>query len=368
MATSVELWRRWIPLKRPFVTALRRVATVEDLVLVLTVDGVTGYGSASPTPQITGDSTERILRVLTEEALVLLKRGFDPSKPAEVFSKQALSATSTQYMVETALYDLAAKGQGVGLAQLLGKNSRTSFISDITISRNDPETMAADALSAVQDGFSLLKIKVGDHLELDLARLRAIAAVIPSNVRFRVDANQAWDARSAVAIIQAYQQEDFPIDLIEQPVPATDLDGLAYVTTHVDLPVMADESIFNTEDARRVLELGAADIINIKLAKCGGITEALRMCDLVAQYQSECMIGCMMEGIFGILAAVQLTAARPEITRVDLDCPSLYACLLGTYGVEFNGERITIGDCQGIGVVDPALESWEGERLWTVRL
>ena len=368
MATSVALWRRWIPLKRPFITALRTVATVEDLVLVLTVDGVTGYGSASPTPQITGDSTERILRVLSDEALPLLQRGFNPFRPAEVFSKQPLSATSTQYMVETALYDLAAKGQGVGLAQLLGTTFRPSFISDITISRNDPATMAADALSAVQDGFSLLKLKVGDHLELDLARLRAIVAVIPSHVRLRVDANQAWDARSAVAIIQAYQQEGFPIDLIEQPVPAADLAALAYVTDHVDLPVMADESIFNTKDARKVLELGAADIINIKLAKCGGITEALRMCNLVAEYQSECMIGCMMEGIFGILAAVQLTAARPEITRVDLDCPSLYARLLGTYGVEFAGERITVGDCKGIGVVDPALESWEGERLWEQQL
>jgi L-Ala-D/L-Glu epimerase / N-acetyl-D-glutamate racemase len=370
MRPTLALWHRKIPLKRPFKTSLRSVEIVEDFVIVLTVDGVTGYGSAAPTPQITGDSAERIVNSLVTEAIPLLKEGFDPGKPGSVCSGTAFSSCSARYMMETALYDLSAVGQGKSLAALLGGSVQREFVSDITISRNAPDIMAADSLAAVQDGFTFLKIKVGDTPELDIERLRCITQVIPDSIKLRIDANQAWDANTAVSIIESYRKAGFPVDLIEQPVPASDLEGLRWVKEHSSFPIMADESIFGFEDAVRVITLKAADIINIKLSKCGGITDAVKICNFAEKHEIQCMIGCMMEGVLGILAAAQLSAARTIISRVDLDSPMLYRDLLGSYDIEFNGQQIIVGEGLGIGVVDPVLESggWPGSKLWEVNL
>jgi L-Ala-D/L-Glu epimerase len=370
MRPTLALWHRKIPLKRPFKTALRTVDLVDDFVIVLTVDGISGYGSCSPTPQITGDSSGRIINSLVTEAIPLLKSGFDPNEPESICTGTAFSACSTKYMLETALYDLAAVSKGESLAVMLGGAVQRSLVSDITISRNAPDIMATDSLAAVLDGFTILKIKVGDNPELDIERLRGITQTIPDSVVLRVDANQAWDAKTAVSIIESYTRAGFPIDLIEQPVPASDLEGLRWVKEHTSLPIMADESIFGFEDAVRVVNLKAADIINIKLSKCGGITDAVKICDFAAEHDVQCMIGCMMEGVLGILAAAQLAASKSIISRVDLDAPMLYRELPGKYDVAFNGQQIVVGNSPGIGVIDPVLGSggWPGSMLWEVNL
>jgi len=368
MQTSIALWKRWIPLKRPFITALRTVEVVEDLVLVLCVDGVYGYGSASPTPQITGDSSERILHSLEHDAIPFLRKGFDPTNPLGTITFNSFTANSASYMLETALFDIAARNKSVSLADFLGGRKKNELITDITISRGSPEMMATDAMAAVEAGFSILKLKVGGDVKLDRLRLQAIVDVIPSNVSLRIDANQAWDSKSAVSIIRGYETAGFPIDLIEQPVPANDIEGLKYVTEHIGFPVMADESMYDSTDALHLLKSGAVDIINIKLAKCGGLSEALRICDIVARYGSQCMLGCMMEGVFGLLAAIHLASAKEEISRIDLDCVSLYANLNGRYSVDFQGEKIMVGDGIGSGVIEPALESWNGKKLWELTI
>ena len=368
MHTSVSLWKRSIPLKRPFITALRTVETVEDLVLVICVDGVYGYGSASPTPEITGDTTDRILNSIQYEGIPLLKQGFDPTKPYEVVKPSVVTATSAAYMLETALFDIAAKNMGVGLAQYLGGIRKDELVTDITISRGSPEKMAKDAEEAVRSGFSILKVKVGDTVQADFSRLQSIVNTIPSNVSLRIDANQAWSPEDAVSIIRKYESAGFPIDLIEQPVQAKDLDGLKYVTDNIGFPVMADESMYDAADALNLLERKAVDIINIKLAKCGGLSEALRICDIVSRYNSQCMVGCMMEGVFGLLAAIHLAASRDEISRIDLDCGSLYEHLFGTYSVDFIGEKIFLRDGLGTGVIEPALDSWNGKKIWELTI
>jgi L-alanine-DL-glutamate epimerase-like enolase superfamily enzyme len=355
-----SLFHRQIPLKIPLKTALRTVNCVDDLVFVVEADGLIGYGSTSPTVAITGDSIESISETTRTKICPSLKH---TEKDNLIYT----GCTSANSMVETALYDIWGKRENKSIASLLGQTTN-HLISDLTISLNSPEEMVREALIAVKEGFSILKIKVGGDLNEDRRRLEAICAALPSSVRLRLDANQGWDEATAIKIIKEYEKKGYPIDLIEQPLPAYELLGMANVRKSVGIPILADESIFNAKDVKRILEHGSADIINIKLAKCGGITEALTMCKLAEEAGIPCMIGCMIEGPIGILAACHLAASQRIITRIDLDCPMLYKELPGTYATRFKGQDISIGTAPGLGILDCNLEGEATKRLWTLNL
>jgi len=133
-------------------------------------------------------------------------------------------------------------------------------------------------------------------------------------------------------------------------VPAADLEGMQYVTRHADVPVLADESVFSPADALRIMQTGAADLVNIKLMKCGGITNALRIAAAAEVYGVECMIGCMLEAKISVNAAVELACAKKIITKIDLDGPVLCSedHILG--GAVFNEKNITVSDAPGMGI------------------
>ena len=133
-------------------------------------------------------------------------------------------------------------------------------------------------------------------------------------------------------------------------MPAADLEGMQYVTRHADVPVLADESVFSPADALRIMQTGAADLVNIKLMKCGGITNALRIAAAAEVYGVECMIGCMLEAKISVNAAVEVACAKKIITKVDLDGPVLCSedHILG--GAVFDEKKITASDAPGLGI------------------
>ncbi len=141
------------------------------------------------------------------------------------------------------------------------------------------------------------------------------------------------------------------LELLEQPVKAWDIDGLTYVTERVNTPVMADESVFAPVQVFDMIQRRAADIVNIKLMKTGGLSNAIRIADIAALYGVECMIGCMLESSISVTAAVHLAAAKADIiTKVDLDGPSLGVFDPVQGGVLFNESQITITDAPGLGI------------------
>ena len=146
------------------------------------------------------------------------------------------------------------------------------------------------------------------------------------------------------------QEKGLDIEFVEQPVPAADLEGMQYVTRHADVPVLADESVFSPADALRIMQTGAADLVNIKLMKCGGITNALRIAAAAEVYGVECMIGCMLEAKISVNAAVELACAKKIITKIDLDGPVLCSedHILG--GAVFDEKNITVSDAPGMGI------------------
>ena len=350
--TEVRLGRLHAPLRVPFKTALRSVDRVEDILVELHTDtGAVGYGEAPPTGPITGDTAGGIIGAVRELiAPALIGQEVDAFEAvAARVQKAGVHNTSAKAAVDMALWDLYGQLHGIPVHKLLG-GARRQLVTDITISVNPPEQMAADARDAVARGYDCLKVKVGADPALDTARLAAVRAAVGDGVCIRIDANQAWSPRQAVRILNEMQDKGLALELVEQPVPADDLEGLAYVTRHSWVPVMADESVFSPADALRIMQHRAADFINIKLMKCGGLTNALRIAAAAEVYGVECMIGCMLEAKVAVNAAVELACARSIITRVDLDGPVLCSVDPVVGGAQFDEKVITVSDAPGMGI------------------
>lgn len=350
--TEVHLGILSAPLRTPFVTALRRVEKIEDLVVaIVTDDGQTGFGEAPPTGVITGDTMGGIVGALKGHIIPAIM-GRDPRDLEDLLERvdrAVVHNSSAKAAVDIALYDLAGKVWGIPVWRMLGGN-RTRIETDLTISVNDPDLMANDALLALDRGFDTLKLKVGVDPSLDVERLTEVRQAVGPQIKIRIDANQAWKPKQAVRLLDIMAEQGLDIELCEQPVKAEDIDGLRYVTENSPIPVLADESVFSPRDALKIIETRAADFINIKLMKCGGIRSALKICDLAQMEGIECMIGCMLETKLSVNAAVELACARNVITRADLDGPGLCSMDPVLGGAEFNGKNITVSDKPGLGI------------------
>ena len=351
--TEVRLGRISVPLHTPFKTALRTVSSVEDVIVELrTDDGRIGYGEAPPTGPITGDTTLGIIGAIQDHiGKAILGRDVDDFEEIlQTVQKSIVGNTSAKAAVDMALWDLYGQKYGIPVYKLMG-GGRKKITTDITISVNDPEIMVRDSLIALERGYDCLKMKVGINPELDVARLKAVRQAVGNAVTIRIDANQAWKPKQAVKILNAMQEQGLQIELVEQPVAAHDLDGMKYVTERSYVPVLADESLYSPADAAKILQMGAADLLNIKLMKCGGLYNALKICTMAEVYGVECMIGCMLEAKISVNAAVHLACAKQVITKVDLDGPVL--CredpILG--GAVFNEKDITVSDGPGLGIL-----------------
>lgn len=359
--TDVRLGKISVPLRVPFKTALRTVSSVEDVIVeIRTDDGRVGYGEAPPTGVITGDTTGGILGVLREHIIkTLIGRDVDAFEPLMLALQScAVKNTSAKAAADMALWDLYGQLWNIPVYKLLG-GARKRIVTDITISVNDPEEMARDTRDALARGYDTLKIKVGKDADMDFRRLTAVRKEAPDAV-IRIDANQGWSPKEAVRLLNRMQENGLEIEFVEQPVKAHDFEGLKYVTERSYVPVLADESVFSPEDAMTILQMRAADLLNIKLMKCGGIWNALKIASAAEVYGVECMIGCMLEAKIAVNAAVHLACARQIITRVDLDGPVL--CredpILG--GAVFEEKNITVSDAPGLGIrgIQPGKIIW----------
>lgn len=350
--TEVRLGKISVPLRVPFKTALRSVNSVEDVIVEIHTDtGHTGYGEAPPTGAITGDTTGAIIGAIQDHIAKSIM-GMDIEYFEDVLQtvqKCIVKNSSAKAAVDMALWDLYGQLNKVPVYKMLG-GARKGIVTDITISVNDPEVMVKDALDAIARGYDCLKMKVGVSPELDIARLAAVREAVGDDICIRIDANTAWEPKEAVRILNGMQERGLKIELVEQPVKAHDLEGLKYVTDHSYVPVLADESVFSPEDAVKIMQMRAADLINIKLMKCGGLTNAVKIASAAEIYGVECMLGCMLEAKISVNAAVELACAKKIITKIDLDGPVLCSedPILG--GAVFQEKNITVSDEPGLGI------------------
>lgn len=350
-----------IPLHTPFVTALRRTEYAETLVLQLTdSDGVTGWGEAPQVWRVTGDSIAGSQACLEGPLRdLLLGAPADPGELAPRIQRAVVGNRAAKMAADIAVHDLAARTSGRTLAEHLsdfigdfigGAPATDHVMTDVTLSAGEPDELAKAGAARVADGFTTIKIKVGTDAAGDAARVRAVRAAVGPDVVLRIDANQGWDAHDAVRVITELADADVRVELAEQPVPRRDLEGLAYVRRNVPTPVMADESVFDLEDLAEVIRYGAADAVNVKLAKCGGLTPAIEILEAAGRHGLGRMVGCMMESHLGIGAAGALVAALGLPGPHDLDAGwwALRSPYIG--GVRYDGARIDLPDQPGLGI------------------
>lgn len=351
---EIQIGKVSIPLKKPFKTALREVNSAEDIIIkVITDTGEVGFGNAPPTAVITGDSQDSIIAAIRDTlGPKIIGMPIDNLEGImTILDAGMLHNHSAKAALDIAVHDLFGKCFGLPLYKLFG-GFRTSMETDLTISLNSPEEMVRDALEAVAQGYTALKLKVGNDPALDVQRVQAIRGAVGRAIKIRLDANQGWGAKEAVRIIKRFETDGLDIELVEQPVKAHDLEGLKYVTDRVATDIMADESAFGPFEVFQLLSLRACDLINIKLMKAGGLHNALKIVHFAETMDVQCMIGCMLECKIGITAAASLAAGKRIITRADLDAAVLLAEDPVVGGVSFCKNQLLIPEAPGLGITD----------------
>ncbi|MGH3332253.1 MAG: mandelate racemase/muconate lactonizing enzyme family protein [Nocardioidaceae bacterium] len=340
------------PLHTPFVTALRRTTTTDTAVVRITdSDGVTGWGEAPQVWQVTGESLAGA-EACVMGPLTAVLAGAD-TDDLVALSRRVASAVAANFgakaAVDVALHDLAARRRGVSLPGFLGSTTHR-VPTDVTLAAGEPADLARAASARAADGFSVLKMKVGTDAASDVARVRAAREAVGPGVGIRLDANQGWTAREAVRVITALEDAGLDVELVEQPVKADDLEGLAWVTGRVSTPVMADESVYGVRDLVEVIRRRAADMVNIKLAKCGGISTARTLLELAAAHQMGTIVGSMMESQIGVGAAASVVAAYGSSVTADLDAAWWAGSSPVVGGMTYDGAVVVLPEDPGLGI------------------
>lgn len=350
--TAIKIGVLNTPLITPFKTAVRSVNDMTDVVVRIEADnGLAGWGSAPPTAKVTGDTVGSIIGAIDEQIRpVMLNADADDLEGClDILGGALLHNTSAKAAVDIALHDLWARSMGQPAWKLFG-GCGGEIRTDVTVSVNSPEEMARDARRAVADGFDIIKIKVGVDAAVDLKRIRAIRDAAGNEVKIRIDANQGWKANEAVRLLDRLYNEGLGIELVEQPVKAEDIEGMAFVTARSPIPVVADESCQSPADAIKLLSMRAADMVNIKIMKCGGVRAARQIISVAEAMGAGVMFGSMLEGKVSAAAAAHLSSAYGCVTCVDIDGPALCKSDPVAGGPVFNGPRITFTDTPGFGI------------------
>ena len=298
--------------KHPFVIARGGSSEYRTVwVRLIDDDGVEGWGEAAPS-EFYGETADTVMAALEAYRGALPKDPFDLEGAERTWRDLLGGNGSARAALSSALHDLMAKRLGVPLYQVWGLNPAEAPLSTYTIGMDTAERIRQKVAEAEQ--YPVLKVKLGSDRDREI--LQAIRGA--SDKEIRVDANCAWTVKQAVAMLPVL--EEFGVTVLEQPLAADDIDGFAQLTSVSTIPIIADESCVTSHDIPRLV--GAVDGINIKLAKCGGLREALRMIAIARAHHMMVMVGCMVESSLAITAAAHFT---PLVDIVDLDGAALLA-------------------------------------------
>lgn len=349
---SITLGTLKIPLIRPFITAVRRTEYVEDVVVMIKTDnGSIGYGSAASTPAITGENQTSIINVIQNIlAPKLIGKSIDNFNQLLYLLDTSLKKNSSaKAALDMALHDLFAQYCRLPLYKFLGASS-PKIKTCITISIKNPLEMASDAKLLIDQGFDILKIKVGQGPLEDIERIKAIRKAVGDKIKILVDANQGWSAKNAVQVIKSFEKNNVGIELVEQPVKAHDLENLKFVRDRVETMIFADEACFSPIDAMSIAKMNASDGINIKLMKSGGIYNANAIYHIANNSSIHCMVGCMLESPIGIAAIASFAVSKTNIIFSDLDAIALIKDNPIINGAQLVGNEIILSEQPGLGI------------------
>ncbi len=351
--SSVEIYKIFIPLKEPFVISLGAINRVENVVVIIrTEDGCAGYGECSPYMTINGESVDTCFIVGQYLAKVL--KGQDALNIEHcswLMDRTIYANSSIKSAFDIALYDIAAQHSGVPIYRFLGGAKNKVLTTDMTVSIGTPQKMKEDAIKFKQQGFPVIKVKLGEEKEIDVERIKSIREGIGYELPLRIDANQGWQTpQNAIEILQALQP--YNIQHCEEPIPRWQFMQLGKVTASSPIPIMADESCSDHHDAERLIQLNACNMLNIKLGKSSGFYKAMKIVDLAATAGMHLQIGGFMESRLGMTAAAHLALTNNNILHCDFDTPLMFTedPVIGGIVYKENGV-IDVPDTPGLGAV-----------------
>jgi muconate cycloisomerase len=289
------------------------------LVKIHTDAGITGLGEASCTPNWSGEDQVTAAHYI-QNFLAPLLQGEDPTEVERLTRKlNTVLAENpfTKSALEMALWDILGRSVGLPVYRLLGGPVRDFVTTKFSVSGLEPEKAAELAAWAVNFGFKTMKVKVGIDPEQDVARVRAVREAVGPDVRLGVDANGGWSPRVAIQTLRRLY--DYNIYFAEQPVPPLDVTWMADVRNHIQIPVMADESVYTPQDALALARAGAADVLSAYVSK-GGIGPARRVAAVAEAAGLTCTVGSNLELGVGSAAMIHLAMATPGIGAEEFPC------------------------------------------------
>jgi L-alanine-DL-glutamate epimerase-like enolase superfamily enzyme len=343
-----------VPLREPFVIASATMShTRAALVRVVAeADGrrVEGLGEAAALWPVTPEDQPDMLATLKGVALV----GCEIATIEDVAACLPRAGLASRAGLECALLDALARARGLRLCALLGDGT-AELVTDITLPIGEPSHLAKLARGYAAQGFTSLKIKVGRDLEADMHTLTAVQRAVP-DVGVRLDANEGYDAAGALALLAHAARIGVTVECFEQPCRT--LDDMSAVRAACDVPVVADESVKTLEDLQAVIEAQAADAVNLKLAKMGGIVAAKHIAAAARANGLSLMAGAMVETRLGLCAMAHLVTAIGGVSWLDLDTAMLLAADPFSGGYVQDGPRMQLGDAPGVGCSIHARWDW----------
>ncbi len=321
-----------LELKHPFRIS-RSVTELKKNVIVQIEEGI---GEAAPS-EYYGENAETVIQCLERVKDQLGDDAFQIETILSNLNKNISGNFSAKTAIDMALHDLVAKRLGIPVYRLLGLDGDVPLVTSYTIAIDTPEKMKEKTKLA--EGFAVYKVKVG--VKDDLEMVKAVREV--TDAKIRVDANAGWNAEEALEKIK--QLKEYDIEFVEQPIDPQDKDGLKRIKEKAGVPIIIDEQLMTSKDIPNFV--GLCDGINIKLAKCGGIREALRMIHVARAHGLSVMLGCTIESSVGIAAAAQLGSL---VDFLDLD-GNLLVANDPFEGLKLDKGKLHLSDLPGLGVV-----------------
>lgn len=363
--TSLTVVPMRLRFHEPFAVTSGVRTHLETVLVRLTFsDGTVGWGEASPDEGVTGESPTACVEALDGVlAEAVMGRGVDDvdALGSSIDDAADGAGPAARAAVDIAVHDAAARRRGVPLWRFLEDRivagggtrvGRDHLQVSRVVSMDDPEVMAARAATHVRAGFSTVKLKVGDPRDWrrDVERVGAVRAAVGPDVGIKVDVNQGWRTVEVAVPAVAAMAGSRPL-FVEQPVDRRDLAGLAEIRRQVpQVPIMADEAVASVGDLERIVALGAADVVNLKVMRLGGLRAAIAADAVAAAAGMRSQIGTMIESSIGSAAGLHLATALANVAFVEMGGPLMLAEDPGDLARCYRGETVTLPDGPGLGV------------------
>src|SRR5688572_29592185 len=346
--SQVEIYKLRIPLIEPFITSLAYETHVENVIIVIrTEQGITGFGECSPYMPVNGESIDTCFIVAQYFAKMLKgKNALKLKENLSAMDKIIYANTSSKSAFDIALHDI------------IGQNKEV--ITDYTVSLDNAEKMAADALKIKNLGYPAIKVKLGESKKKDVERIRLIREAVGDDIPVRIDANQGWSVKEAIETLKELDQYD--IEHCEEPIAKWNFMRLRKVRKQSPIQIMADESCGDAHDAERLLKLKACDMFNIKVGKAGGVFNAYEIVKLGDKAKMHMQVGAFLESRLGMTASAHLALCSDNIVHCDFDTPLMFSEDIVSGGLTYHANGVMkVTDTPGLGasIEQPQLDKLE---------